>query len=251
MVLTEGRKLLRIRVYKNNLGYTLIGNNVSKNFFGDDYQFRLFLKRIKASDSTTKPISQRQTTYTQMLQDIISKKDNVIVVWDYIWNKLNDRIALNESLQEKDNSSKILTKNKNYFSSIKSIAQRVSDNKKKYGSLTSSETKVYNSILNFIKDYKKMYAKKEDDIKSLDEDADLTDKVKEKKTDNIKNDFASNFVGLTMSVYEKLQVMNDKAKKERITANKEKKGSATKKPGKEIKTEVNEEPKTNIKADGE
>jgi hypothetical protein len=90
----EGRNLYSVNVFYNREAqcFNLAVNSKVKYFFGTPEEFTSFLKKVKASDSMTKPVSKRQVTYKQMVDDIISRKDNTIVIWSNIWKTIPNRL---------------------------------------------------------------------------------------------------------------------------------------------------------------
>ena len=91
--LQESRKLLDVKVVYNASSncFNLTTNNTTKYFFGSPEEFAKLLKNYKAKDSLTKPLSTRQVTYKQMVDDILTGKDNKVVMWDYSWKNIPHR----------------------------------------------------------------------------------------------------------------------------------------------------------------
>jgi hypothetical protein len=95
-IIDEGRKLYKINVMYDSFSncFCLNYNGDNKIVYAEPDNFRKFLRKIKAKDSLTKPVSLRQVTYKQMVDAIIDGSDNKIIVWSNIWNKIDYRTVI-------------------------------------------------------------------------------------------------------------------------------------------------------------
>jgi len=101
----EAVKLLKVKVtHTNNVWQLNTITDASNNFIkrqeiifrGSADEFRKLLQKMQAKDTATSPASDRNWTYQQMIDGILSRTDNEIWVWSNLWNQM-------------DNQSKFLT----------------------------------------------------------------------------------------------------------------------------------------------
>lgn len=98
------RKSIKVTVlYNGNNSYTL-NTSYSKAFVfnGSPEGFAKFLMKLKVSDNASKPKTIRNRKYMDMVNDIISGKDNIIWIWKHMLDKLNSTIYIEEIKMKKE-----------------------------------------------------------------------------------------------------------------------------------------------------
>ncbi len=101
------RKLERVRVFNDGRKWSLMLPGRSFSFLGNQEDFKLFLRRIKASDSETQPKSKRKQPYATMVQNIVSGENTYIWLWKHILDAipLVTRYDSDETGKRKNNES--------------------------------------------------------------------------------------------------------------------------------------------------